>query len=139
MIGNRGLKYRILKLFVNDNKLIKFSVIYFSESPPLGGEGVGMSVLSHRLIEAICQVGDVVFTRRQNCSVSVDKIGRQLVIPVKITWDCAYFKLRVPARLGDFFDNLLFKLWVQLGCFKLAKYRSSKIVGLSGAKWTFLW
>jgi hypothetical protein len=115
-------------------------VIVFSDVPPLGNEGVSMSVLAHRLTACLGSKLDHLVTRRYSRKYTRQLIGHGLQSPVRVAWDaaaCGLRFLRGGARVTA--DLLLMSAWARFSYpQKRPPLGVTEIIGLSGPHWHFL-
>jgi hypothetical protein len=116
--------------------------LVYTDAPPLGGEGTGMSVLAHNFLAALGSNVSGYLTRRYYKRLSTELIGRDLSAERFLGWDCAGLKLRfVHGRHRRQLDHLLLRAWLAAhpaGRWRTAIAQADEVVGLSGSDWRFL-
>ena len=114
--------------------------IVYSDIPPLGNEGVSMSVLAHRMIAAIDNCTQSVITRRSAKKYPRADIGRGLLAPTLLSWDCAGLGLKfIREPLRSRMDIALLNLWIRFQKKKgPLRPGAREIIGLPGPHWHFL-
>ncbi len=115
-------------------------VIVYSDVPPLGNEGISMSVLAHRIIRCLEPNVYRVITRAYSKKYPRDLIGSKLAAPTLLSWDCGGVGLRfLRGRIRSALDRLLLRAWVALSFSRPAPSDNvSELIGLSGPHWQFL-
>lgn len=113
------------------------SLLILSDYPPLGNEGIAMSVLSHRIIQAVASDATGVVTRRYSRRYPRHRIGQNLNLPTFIAWDCTSFGLKFLRRnLRYKADDFLQTAWLRFHRRRFTAVR--EVLGLSGPNWHFL-
>lgn len=113
--------------------------IIYSDVPPLGNEGISMSVLAHRIIASLEPNVSQIITRVASRKYPRKLIGTGLRAPTLLSWDCGGLWLRFlkgAARVQT--DALLLRAWQRLAYRRAKSDRVVEVVGLSGPHWHFL-
>lgn len=114
-------------------------LIVYTDVPPLGNEGVSMSVLAHRIIASLEPNVIQVITRAYSRKYLRAEIGVGLQAPTLLSWDCGGLGLRfLKGATRSLVDALLLRAWSRLAYRPPGENRPSELVGLSGPHWQFL-